>query len=113
VQNRHAAGYQRSDTGDVLGACRELGIAFVPFFTIAAQSQADTAEERYDAVQAIAEAHDATSAQARVAWNLALGDHVLAIPGTGDVGHLEQNIAAAALRLTDADLAALRRLGSE
>ena len=57
--------------------------------------------EQYDAVREIADAHDATPAQVRIAWNLALGPHVLAIPGTGDLGHLEQNVAAAALRLTE------------
>jgi pyridoxine 4-dehydrogenase len=113
VQNRHAAGYERSDADEMLRACREAGIAFVPFFTIAARSREDTAEEQDDVVQQIADAHDATPAQVRIAWNLALGPHVLAIPGTGDVGHLEQNVAAAALELTEDDLAALGTLGSE
>jgi pyridoxine 4-dehydrogenase len=110
VQNRHAPGYERSDADDVLAACGEHGIAFVPFFTIAGQSREDTAEERYDAVRAVAEAHGATPAQVRIAWTLALGEHVLAIPGTGDVGHLEQNVAAAALHLSEDDLAALATL---
>jgi aryl-alcohol dehydrogenase-like predicted oxidoreductase len=110
VQNRHALGYERSDSGDVLAACREGGIAFVPFFTIAGQSREEAARERYDVVHEIAGAHDATSAQVRIAWNLAPGPHVLAIPGTGDLGHLEQNVAAAALRLTEDDLAALATL---
>ena len=64
-------------------------------------------------MQAVADAHGATAAQVRIAWTLALGDHVLAIPGTGDVGHVEQNVAAASLQLTDDDLAALSSLGSE
>jgi aryl-alcohol dehydrogenase-like predicted oxidoreductase len=110
VQNRHAPGYERSDSGHVLAACGDAGIAFVPFFAIAGQAREETAEERYDAIQAIAEAHDATAAQVRIAWNLALGPHVLAIPGTGDISHLEQNVAAASLRLTDADLAVLAGL---
>jgi pyridoxine 4-dehydrogenase len=113
VQNRHAPGYQRSDTAGVLEACREGGTAFVPFFTIAGQSREEAAAERYDAIHAIAEAHDASPAQVRIAWNLALGPHVLAIPGTGDRGHLEQNVAAAALRLTEADLAVLTDLTAE
>jgi aryl-alcohol dehydrogenase-like predicted oxidoreductase len=110
VQNRHAPGYERSDADDVLAVCGEAGIAFVPFFTIAGQSREETAQERYDVIRAIAQAHEATPAQVRIAWNLALGPHVLAIPGTGDLGHLEQNIAAAGLRLTDHDLARLRSL---
>jgi pyridoxine 4-dehydrogenase len=109
VQNRHAPGYERSDADDVLAACEEAGIAFVPFFTIAGQAREDTAQEQYD-VQEVAEAHGATPAQVRIAWTLALGPHVLAIPGTGDVAHLEQNVEAAALRLTDEDLARLSRL---
>jgi aryl-alcohol dehydrogenase-like predicted oxidoreductase len=113
VQNRHAPGYERSDTAGVLAACREAGTAFVPFFTIAGRSREEAAAERYDAIHAIAEAHDATPAQVRIAWNLALGPHVLAIPGTGDRGHLEQNVAAAALRLTEADLAVLTDLTGE
>jgi aryl-alcohol dehydrogenase-like predicted oxidoreductase len=111
VQNRHAAGYERADTADVLATCRAHSIAFVPFFTIAGQSREDAAEEKYDVVQAIADAHGATSAQVRIAWTLSLGDHVLAIPGTGDPHHLEQNVAAASLRLTDEErhrLATLR-----
>ena len=76
----------------------------MPFFTIAGRSRESAAEEQYDVVGAIAEAHDATPAQVRIAWTLALGPHVLAIPGTGDAGHLEENVAAASLRLTDDDL---------
>jgi aryl-alcohol dehydrogenase-like predicted oxidoreductase len=113
VQNRHAPGYARSDADDLLQICRDAGIAFVPFFTIAGQAREDSAREQYDVVQRIADAHDATPAQVRIAWNLALGPHVLAIPGTGDVFHLEQNVAAATLQLTDDDLAALEGLGSE
>jgi pyridoxine 4-dehydrogenase len=48
-----------------------------------------------------------TPAQVRLAWTLHLGPHVLAIPGTGDPAHLTENVAAAALRLTPADMARL------
>jgi pyridoxine 4-dehydrogenase len=107
VQNRHAPGYARSDTSDVMGACGAAGIAFVPFFTIAGRAREDTAQEQYDVVRAIADAHRASPAQVRIAWTLALGPHVLAIPGTGDLAHLEANVAAAGLTLTVDDLAAL------
>jgi aryl-alcohol dehydrogenase-like predicted oxidoreductase len=112
VQNRHAPGYERSDSGDLLVACREHGIAFVPFFTIAGRSREAAAAETFDVVESIAAAYDATPAQVRIAWNLSLGRHVLAIPGTGDVGHLEQNVAAASLRLAEHDLSALAALTS-
>jgi pyridoxine 4-dehydrogenase len=83
----------------------------VPFFAIAGQAREGETEEQYDVVREIADVHGATPAQVRIAWNLALGPHVLAIPGTGDVAHLEQNVAAAAIRLADADLAGLSGLG--
>jgi pyridoxine 4-dehydrogenase len=110
VQNRHAPGYARADTGNVLAACREHGIPFVPFFTIAGRAREGTAEEQYDVVRAIADSHGVTPAQVRIAWTLALGPHVLAIPGTGDPVHLEENVAAASLRLSDDDLARLATL---
>jgi pyridoxine 4-dehydrogenase len=110
VQNRHAPGYERSDSDRVLDACREHGIAFVPFFTIAGHSREDPAQERDDEVRAIADALGVTAAQVRIAWTLAIGPHVLTIPGTGDSEHLEQNVAAAALRLSEDDLARLADL---
>ena len=111
VQNRHALGYERSDAQDLLERCRHVGIAFVPFFAIAGRSREGAAQETYDVVREIADAHGVEPAQVRIAWNLALGPHVLAIPGTGDLQHLEQNVAAASLRLTDDELAALSSLG--
>ncbi len=55
----------------------------------------------------MASAHGATPAQIRLAWTLHRGDHVLAIPGTGDPVHLEENVAAGALQLSEDDLALL------
>jgi pyridoxine 4-dehydrogenase len=59
---------------------------------------------------AIAAAHDASPAQVRLAWRLQQGRHVLAIPGTGSVRHLEENVTAAALRLSADELATLADL---
>ena len=50
---------------------------------------------------------DATPAQIRLAWTLHQSPNVLAIPGTGNVDHLEENVAAAALRLSPDDLSLL------
>jgi aryl-alcohol dehydrogenase-like predicted oxidoreductase len=58
-------------------------------------------------VRRVAQAHDATSAQVALAWVLAQGDNVVAIPGTKRSRYLRDNIGAAQLRLTDAELAAL------
>ncbi|MFI2104319.1 aldo/keto reductase [Isoptericola sp. NPDC019693] len=110
VQNRY--GLTERDDDGLLARCGELGIAFVPFFSMGAAMPGavpgGTADETGAAqVAAVAARHGATPAQVRLAWTLHRGPHVLAIPGTGDVAHLEQNVAAAALVLDDADLAVL------
>jgi aryl-alcohol dehydrogenase-like predicted oxidoreductase len=87
---------------------RERGIAFVPFFAIAgAGRERGHRGPEHPEVRAVAEAHGASPAQVRLAWTLHQGPHVLAIPGTGTPAHLEENVAAAALRLTDAEAARL------
>ena len=63
-----------------------------------------------DAVRAVAVRHGASPAQVALAWLLALGEHVLPIPGTKRLAYLEENAAAAQLELTAADLAELDAL---
>jgi pyridoxine 4-dehydrogenase len=114
VQNRYAVGYRAEGSKDVVDHCREHGIAFVPFFAIAGEGRErgpSAAEATETAVREVADAHGATPAQVRLAWSLAQGPQVLAIPGTGDPAHLEENVAAAALRLTEAEVARLDGLG--
>ncbi|MGI5129402.1 aldo/keto reductase [Pseudonocardia sp. CA-107938] len=109
VQNMYGLGLRGDD--ELLRLCGEQGVAFVPFFALAHADPAST-PVRFDGVQEVdgdviadvAAAHGATPAQIRLAWTLAQGDHVLAIPGTGDPAHLEENVAAGALRLTDDEL---------
>jgi aryl-alcohol dehydrogenase-like predicted oxidoreductase len=110
VQNMYGLGVRRDDD-ELLRLCGEQGVAFVPFFALAhADGGATPApitgvqDVDHDAVTEIAAAHGATPAQIRLAWTLAQGPHVLAIPGTGDPAHLEENVAAGAVRLTDAEL---------
>src|SRR3990170_5797244 len=55
----------------------------------------------------IAKAHKATSAQIAIAWSLRRSPVLLAIPGTGNVAHLDENTAAAEIKLTDAEFEAL------
>ena len=55
----------------------------------------------------IAEAHDATTGQVALAWLLQRSEVMLPIPGTGSVEHLEENVAAAELELTDDEVAEL------
>ncbi|MBH5337805.1 aldo/keto reductase [Streptomyces pactum] len=95
-----------------LRACGDQGIAFVPFYAIAGNGrEAGPVGTEDDAVLAVARAHRASPAQVRLAWTLGLGPHVLAIPGTGDPGHLAENVAAAGLRLTAEEMALLASAG--
>jgi pyridoxine 4-dehydrogenase len=104
VQNRYFIGSGPSD-GDVLRACGEHGVAFVPFFSIAAEGRgAGVTWAEHPEVLDVARAHQATAAQVRLAWALQLGPQVLVIPGTGNPGHLADNIAAAGLRLTPEEM---------
>jgi pyridoxine 4-dehydrogenase len=107
VQNSYGLDYRRGHD-DLVRICGERGIAFVPFFTLAGDARENGAgAETNTAVQAVAAAHGATAEQVRLAWALHQGPHVLVIPGTGSVTHLEANVAAAGLRLTPAQLATL------
>ncbi|MGW7535900.1 aldo/keto reductase [Amycolatopsis sp. NPDC054798] len=99
VQNQYGLSARREDD-ELLRLCGEQGVAFVPFFAVAS-GQSD------ERVAEVARRHDVSDAQVRLAWTLAQGPHVLAIPGTSDPAHLEQNVAAAALKLTDTDLKTL------
>ncbi|MFJ9008254.1 aldo/keto reductase [Streptomyces canus] len=111
VQNRFGLDSRNRVTDDMVRICGEQGIAFVPFFAIAGDAGAEGATTTHDeAVLAVARAHDATPAQVRLAWTLAQGPHVLAIPGTGNPEHLAENIAAGAQRLTDDELSILNSL---
>lgn len=111
VQNRFGLDSRNRVTDEMVRICGEQGIAFVPFFAIAGDAGAEGATTAHDeAVLAVVRAHDATPAQIRLAWTLAQGPQVLAIPGTGNLDHLAENIAAGALRLTDDELDILNSL---
>jgi aryl-alcohol dehydrogenase-like predicted oxidoreductase len=107
VQNGYGLGF-RPETDDLVEECGRAGIAYVPYFALARdgrESGVTGAED--DVVTAIAGAHGVSAAQIRLAWTLSRGPHVLAIPGTGRLDHLEDNVAAAGLRLTPDVLARL------
>ena len=105
VQNRYGVDFGRVND-EMLRTCGEQGIAFVPFFAVTATGREAGGVASNGAVLAIARAHGATSAQVRIAWTLRRGQHVLAIPGTGNRDHLAENIAAGTLRLSADELAA-------
>ncbi|MFD9411135.1 aldo/keto reductase [Streptomyces sp. NPDC059989] len=110
VQNPYGIGSPAEEHAFV-DACREQGVAFVPFFAIAgAGKESGAAGDDGERVNALARAHGVSVAQLRLAWTLNRGPHVLAIPGTGNPDHLVENIAAGALRLTAEEIALLNSL---
>ncbi|MGW8783951.1 aldo/keto reductase [Streptomyces sp. NPDC055796] len=108
VQNPYGIGSPAEDHA-FLDACGREGIAFVPFFAIAGAGKEAgvVVAQETEQVRAVAEAHGVSAAQVRLAWTLNRGPHVLAIPGTGNPGHLVENIAAGALRLSPEEMALL------
>ncbi|QGN33580.1 oxidoreductase [Microlunatus sp. Gsoil 973] len=114
VQNQYGLTNRREDDA-LLELCGRHGVAFTPFFAVAAASPGTAqpaVEPGQTEIAAVAAAHEATRAQIRLAWTLHRGPHVLAIPGTGNPAHLEENVAAGAIRLTDADVALLNGIAS-
>jgi pyridoxine 4-dehydrogenase len=88
---------------DVLAACEEYDVGFIPYFPMGG---GDLAEKRDD-LEAVATRHDATVRQVALAWLLDYSPVTLPIPGTSSVEHLESNVAASQLTLTDEDRARL------
>ena len=93
----------------VLDLCAQEGIAFVPFFPLGSGFPGMPPVLTHPGVVEVAERLGATPAQVALAWALAQGEHVLLIPGTSSVAHLEQNLAAGDLVLSPEDLAAVER----
>ena len=102
VQNRFNLTDRRASQ-DVLAVCERDATGFIPWFPLAAGRLADPGGP----VAQIAERHDATPSQVALAWLLGVSPVMLPIPGTGSVAHLEENVAAASLRLTAAELSEL------
>ena len=103
VQNLYNLTNRTSE--DVLDYCEQHGIGFIPWFPLAPGKLAEPGGP----VAEIAKAHDATPGQVALAWLLARSPVMLPIPGTGSVEHLEENIAAAELKLTADELTRLDR----
>jgi len=101
VQNRYNVGHR--DDEDVLRACERNGVGFIPWGPMYTVDEEGVAE----ALGEVAGRRDATPRQVALAWLLAHSDVTLPIPGTSSVEHLEANVAAAELSLTDEDLRAL------
>lgn len=94
------------DAEPLVNACTLHGIAFIPWFPLAAGPLAAPDGP----LGRIAAAHHASPSQLALAWLLARSPIMLPIPGTSSVKHLDENIAAAAVELNDDDLKALNAL---
>ena len=98
VQNRYNVGDREHE--DVLEYCEEHGLAFIPWYPVAAGKLAQPGGK----LDTIAKRHGATVAQLSIAWLLYRSPVMLPIPGTSSVAHLEENLKAATISLSDAEL---------
>jgi pyridoxine 4-dehydrogenase len=100
IQNRYNLGDRRSDS--LVDLCEQEQLVFLPWAPIQ-----DLDDNR--GVQEIARRHDASPRQIVLAWLLARSPAILPIPGTGTVSHLEDNVAAAAIKLSAAEVDSLSK----
>jgi aryl-alcohol dehydrogenase-like predicted oxidoreductase len=107
VQNR----YNLVDRGseDVLDYCEKHGIGFIPWFPLASGSLAKPGS----LLDKLAKTHHAAPSQIALAWILKRSKVMLPIPGTSKLGHLEENIAAVEIELSDEAFAALDMEGKK
>jgi aryl-alcohol dehydrogenase-like predicted oxidoreductase len=99
VENRYSFSDREWDY--VLDYCEANGIAFIPWSPMAQGRKANEVVER------IAAARSVSTAVVSLAWVLRRSPVTLPIPGTSSVKHLEDNVSAAAFKLTDAEFAEL------
>jgi aryl-alcohol dehydrogenase-like predicted oxidoreductase len=102
VQNRYSFADREWDY--VVDYCEKNEIAFIPWFPLAAGQAAQ------EAVNKVAKAHGATPMQVALAWLLQRSPIMLPIPGTSSVKHLEENLGAPGLRLSDEEFVQLSKV---
>jgi pyridoxine 4-dehydrogenase len=95
VQNRYSFADREWDY--VMDYCERNGIVFIPWFPLGAGRVAG------EILNQVAQAHQASPTQVALAWLLRRSPVMLPIPGTSSIEHLEQNVAAASLRLSEAE----------
>jgi len=105
VQNRYNLVDRTSE--DVLDFCAQNGVGFIPWFPLAAGELAKPGS----VLDTIAKKIGASPSQVALAWVLKRSPVMLPIPGTSRVKHLEENVAAAAIELSDEDFDALDKQG--
>ena len=99
VQNKYNLSEREHE--DVLDYCTKEGIAFIPWFPVAAGKLAQPGGK----LDEVAKRHDATVSQLSLAWLLHHSPVILPIPGTSSVEHLEENVKAQDVKLSDAEWA--------
>jgi pyridoxine 4-dehydrogenase len=97
VQNQYNIGDRQHE--DVVAYCTKHNLAFIPWFPVAAGKLAQPGGK----LDAAAKAHGATVSQLSLSWLLHHSPVILPIPGTSSVEHLEENVGAASVKLTDAE----------
>src|SRR5580658_7580772 len=102
VQNRYSFADRESDF--IVDYCEQNSIAFLPWAPLG------QAQEAHDALKKVAQDLEASPLQVALAWLLKRSRVILPIPGTSSVKHLEENIAAASLKLPQAEYDALARV---
>lgn len=102
VQNRYSMADRESD--DVLEVCAREGLGFLPWYPLNAGALAKARDAR---LRKIAASRGTTPVQVALAWLLKRSPVILPIPGTSSVAHLEENVGAAHLQLTDEEFEAL------
>jgi pyridoxine 4-dehydrogenase len=100
IQNRY--NLDDRDSEPLVDLCEQEELTFLPWAPIREL-------DPHPAVREIAERHGATPGQIALAWLLARSPAILSIPGTGAVAHLEEDVAAAGIRLTDEEIDALTK----
>jgi pyridoxine 4-dehydrogenase len=98
VQNLYNVGDRQHE--DVLKYCEKEGLAFIPWFPVAAGKLTQSGGK----LDTIAKRHSATIAQLSIAWLLHRSPVMLPIPGTSSTAHLEENLKAAEILLSDPEL---------
>lgn len=101
VQNEYNVVNRESE--NVLDACETYDIGFIPWFPLGGGDL----DQKGEALDAIADDHEATREQIALAWLLEHSDVTLPIPGTSSIEHLEENVAASQIELADEDMARL------
>jgi pyridoxine 4-dehydrogenase len=106
VQNMYNLTERKSEA--LVDAATEQGVGFIPWFPLAAGPLAAPGGP----LQQMADNHDATASQLALAWLLKRSPVMLPIPGTSQVGHLEENVGAAEITLSDDEFETLSKAGA-